>query len=121
MAALQDKIAQAVVVKFLNTIYEMDFFGFSYGFRTGRGAHDALDALALGIHRRKLNLNLDADIRGLFENLSHEWMGKFLQHPIADRRLPRLVGKRLRVGVIEQDLWKASEAGTPQRATISPL
>ncbi len=121
VAALEDKIAQAAVVELLNAIYEMDFLGFSYGFRPGRGAHDALDALAVGIHRCKMNWVLDADIRGFFDNISHEWMMKFLQHRIADRRLLRLVGKWLHAGVIEQDQWKASEAGTPQGATVSPL
>jgi RNA-directed DNA polymerase len=121
VAALEDKIVQAAVVEILNSIYEADFLGFSYGFRPGRGAHDALDALAVGIHRRKVNWVLDADIRGFFDNISHEWMTKFLQHRIADRRLLRLIGKWLRAGVIEQDQWKAAEAGTPQGATISPL
>jgi group II intron reverse transcriptase/maturase len=121
VAALEDKIVQAAVVELLNAIYETDFLGISYGFRPGRGAHQALDALAVGIHRCKTNWVLDADIRGFFDNISHEWMMKFLQHRIADRRLLRLIGKWLRAGVIEQDQWKASEAGTPQGATISPL
>lgn len=96
IAALEDKIVQAAVVEVLNAIYETDFLGFSYGFHPGRGAHDALDALAVGVHRRKLNWVLDADIRGFFDNISHEWMLKFLQHRIADRRLLRLVSKWLR-------------------------
>jgi group II intron reverse transcriptase/maturase len=121
VAALEDKIVQTAVVEILNAIYEADFLGFSYGFRPGRGAHDALDALAVGIHRRKVNWVLDADIRGFFDHISHEWMLKFLQHRIADRRLLRLIGKWLRAGVIEQDQWKAVKAGTPQGATVSPL
>lgn len=121
IAALEDKIVQAALVEVLNAIYEADFLGFSYGFRPGRGAHGALDALAVGVHRRKLNWVLDADIRGFFDNISHEWMLKFLQHRIADQRILRLICKWLRAGVIEQDQWKASEMGTPQGATISPL
>ncbi|HWQ90450.1 MAG TPA: reverse transcriptase domain-containing protein [Clostridia bacterium] len=121
VAALEDKIVQAALVEVLNAIYEADFLGFSYGFRPGRGAHGALDALAVGVHRRKLNWVLDADIRGFFDNISHEWMLKFLQHRIADQRILRLICKWLRAGVIEQDQWKASEMGTPQGATISPL
>jgi group II intron reverse transcriptase/maturase len=121
IAALEDKIVQAAVVEILNAIYEADFLGFSYGFRPGRGAHDALDALAVGIQRRKVNWVLDTDIRGFFDHISHEWILKFLQHRIADRRLLRLIGKWLRAGVIEQDQWKAVEKGTPQGATISPL
>lgn len=121
IAALEDKIVQAAVVEVLNAIYEADFLGFSYGFRPGRGAHDALDALAVAIQRRRVNWVLDADIRGFFDRIDHDWMMKFLQHRIADRRLLRLIGKWLRAGVIEQDRWKAIEAGTPQGATISPL
>ena len=121
IAALEDKIVQGAVVEILNAIYEADFLGFSYGFRPGRGAHQALDALATGIQQRKVNWVLDADIRGFFDNINHEWLLKFLQHRIADRRLLRLIGKWLRVGVIEQDQWKASESGTPQGATGSPI
>jgi group II intron reverse transcriptase/maturase len=121
IAALEDKIVQSAVVEILNTIYESDFLGFSYGFRPGRGAHQALDALAVGIARHKVNWVLDADIRGFFDNISHEWMQQFLQHRIADQRMLRLILKWLRAGVIEQDQWKAVEAGTPQGATISPL
>jgi group II intron reverse transcriptase/maturase len=121
VTALEDKIVQAAVVEILNAIYETDFLGFSYGFRPGRGAHHALDALATGILRTKVNWVLDADIRGFFDNISHEWMLKFLQHRIADQRMLRLICKWLRAGVIEQDQWKANEAGTPQGATLSPL
>ena len=121
IATLEDKIVQGAVVEILNSIYETDFLGFSYGFRPRRGAHQALDALAVGIARRKVNWVLDADIRGFFDNISHEWMVKFLQHRIADQRLLRLICKWLQAGVIEQDRWKPVEAGTPQGATISPL
>jgi group II intron reverse transcriptase/maturase len=121
VAALEDKIVQAAVVEVLNAIYETDFLGFSYGFRPGRGAHDALDALAVGIQKRKVNWVLDADIRGFFDNISHEWMLKFLQHRIADRRMLRLICKWLHAGVIEQDRWMATERGTPQGATLSPV
>ena len=121
IATLEDKIVQGAVVEILNSIYETDFLGFSYGFRPRRGAHQAFDALAVGIARRKVNWVLDADIRGFFDNISHEWMVKFLQHRIADQRLLRLICKWLQAGVIEQDRWKPAEAGTPQGATISPL
>src|SRR5213596_3516243 len=97
--ALEDKIVQRATVEVLNAIYETDFLGFSYGFRPGRSQHQALDALYVGITKRKVNWVIDADIRGFFDNISHEWLMKFLEHRIADRRMLRLVKKRLRAGV----------------------
>ena len=90
----------------LNVIYEQDFLGFSYGFRSGRGQHDALDALAVGINRRKVNWVLDADIRDYFSKLDHSWLEKFLEHRIADKRVLRLIQKWLRAGVIEDGNFK---------------
>ena len=105
VAALEDKIVQRAVVEVLNAIYEEDFVGFSYGFRPGRSPHDALDALAVGINRRKVNWVLDADIRDCFSSLDHSWLGKFLEHRIVDRRVLRLIQKWLRAGVIEDGSW----------------
>src|SRR5208282_5193388 len=99
IAALEDKIVQRAVVMVLNQIYEEDFLGFSYGFRPGRSQHQALDALWVGIMRKKVNWILDADIRGFFDNLSHEWLVKFIEHRVADRRILRLIRKWLRAGV----------------------
>ena len=121
IAALEDKIVQQAVVKVLNMIYEEDFLGFSYGFRPGRGQHDALDALTVGIKSRKVNWILDADIQAFFDTIDHEWMMRFLEHRIADRRILRLIRKWLKVGVIEDGHRKAAERGTPQGAVISPL
>ncbi len=121
VAALEDKIVQRAVVEVLNAIYEADFLGFSYGFRPGRGPHDALDALVVGIERTKVNWVLDADFRDFFTSLDHSWLVKFLEHRIADRRLLRLIQKWLKAGVIEDGVWSASEEGSPQGATISPL
>jgi RNA-directed DNA polymerase len=121
IAALEDKIVQRAVVEVLNAIYETDFLGFSYGFRPGRGPHDALDALVVGIERQKVNWVLDADIRDFFTSLDHLWLEKFLKHRIADRRVLRLIQKWLRAGVIEAGAWSASERGSPQGATVSPL
>ena len=95
----------------LNGIYETDFLGFSYGFRPGRQPHDALDALAVGIDRRKVNWVLDADIRDFFDRLDHDWLMKFLEHRIADRRVLRLIQKWLAAGVIENGTWSQSEEG----------
>ncbi|HVH32473.1 MAG TPA: group II intron reverse transcriptase/maturase, partial [bacterium] len=121
MAALEDKIVQHAVGTVLNAIYEEDFQGFSYGFRPQRSAHQALDALWVGIMRKKVNWILDADIRGFFDNMSHEWTMRFLEHRIADRRILRLIQKWLRAGVSEDGEWSKTEVGTPQGAVISPL
>jgi len=121
IATLEDKIAQQAVSTVLSAIYEEDFMGFSYGFRKGRSQHRALDALDVGIKSKKVNWVLDADIQGFFENINHEWMMKFLEHRVADRRLLRLVRKWLRAGVSEKGEWSKTEAGTPQGAVISPL
>jgi RNA-directed DNA polymerase len=119
--ALEDKLVQRAVVEVLNAIYEVDFLGFSYGFRSGRSPHHALDALATGIHRRKVNWVLDADIRGFFDNLDHGWLVKFIEHRIADRRVVRLIQKWLKAGVLEEGRRTPGEKGTVQGGSISPL
>jgi group II intron reverse transcriptase/maturase len=121
IAALEDKIVQQAVVTILNQIYEVDFKGFSYGFRPGRSPHQALDALTVGIQRKRVNWVLDADIRGFFDNMSHEWTMKFLEHRVADRRVLRLIQKWLKAGVSENGQWSATNLGTPQGAVVSPL
>jgi RNA-directed DNA polymerase len=121
IAALEDKIVQYAVVTVLNQIYEEDFVGFSYGFRPGRNQHHALDALWVGLIRKKVNWVLDADIRSFFDGISHEWMVKFVEHRIADRRILRLIRKWLRAGVTEEGKWSKTEVGTPQGAVLSPL
>jgi RNA-directed DNA polymerase len=121
IAALEDKIVQRAVVEVLNAIYEQDFLGFSYGFRPGRNQHQALDALSVGITRTNVSWIVDADIRSFFDQVSHEWLLKFLKHRIGDTRLLRLIGKWLTAGTQEDGQWTASEAGTPQGAVISPL
>jgi len=121
IAALEDKIVQQAVVTILNQIYEVDFKGFSYGFRPGRSPHQALDALAVGLSRKKVNWVLDADIRGFFDNMSHEWTVKFVEHRVADRRILRLIQKWLKAAVSEDGQWSETKQGTPQGAVISPL
>jgi len=121
IASLEDKIVQRAVVEVLNAIYEVDFLGFSYGFRPGRGPHDALDALAAGILRKKVNWVLDADIRDFFTSLDQSWLQKFLEHRIADERVLRLIRKWVKAGVIEEGIWSETEVGTPQGASVSPL
>ena len=118
---LEDKIVQQAVVFVLNAIYEPDFMGFSYGFRPGRGQHDALDAVQAGLYRKKINWVLDADIRKFFDSMSHEWMMRFLEHRIADKRLLRLIRKWLTAGVQEDGQVIRSVKGTPQGAVISPV
>ena len=121
IAALEDKIVQQAVVTVLNEIYEADFRGFSYGFRPGRSQHDALDALSAAIQSKKVNFMVDADIRGFFDQMMHEWMEQFVQHRVADPRILRLIQKWLKAGVSEEGEWSETKVGTPQGAVISPL
>jgi RNA-directed DNA polymerase len=121
VAALEDKVVQQAVVTILNEIYEVDFLGFSYGFRPGRSPHQALDALSVGLHRKRVNWVLDADIRGFFDQMSHEWTMKFVQHRVADHRILRLIQKWLKAGVSEDGQWSETKVGTPQGAVVSPL
>src|ERR1700733_649321 len=121
IAALEDKIVQRAVTEVLNAVYEADFKGFSYGFRPGRGPHQALDALATGIAGRRVNWVLDADIRDFFGQLDRDWLLRFLRHRIADERVLRLVGKWLAAGVTEDGDWSDSGKGTAQGGSVSPL
>jgi group II intron reverse transcriptase/maturase len=120
IAALEDKIVQQAVLAILNQVYEVDFVGFSYGFRPGRSQHQALDALWVGLMGR-VSWVLDADIQGFFDAIDHGWMLKFLEHRIGGRRLLRLVRKWLRAGISENGEWSRTTRGTPQGAVISPL
>jgi group II intron reverse transcriptase/maturase len=119
--ALEDKIVQRAVVEVLNGIYEADFVGFSYGFRPKRSAHQALDALTVGIMTRKVNWVLDADIRSFFDTLEHGWLVRFVEHRVADRRVVRLIQKWLRAGVLEDGKRTQRKVGTVQGGSISPL
>jgi RNA-directed DNA polymerase len=121
IAVLEDKIVQGAVVRILNAIYEEDFLGFSYGFRPGSGAHDALDALSVALQFEKVGWVLDADIQSFFDTMSHEWTLKFIQHRVADPRILRLIQKWLKAGVSEEGEWSSTTIGTPQGAVISPL
>ena len=121
IAALEDKIVQRATAAVLNAIYEEDFLGFSYGFRPGRGTHDALDALCVGIERTKVNWILDADIRSFFDEISQKWLVRFLEHRIGDRRIIRLIQKWLKAGVMEDGIVTISDRGTGQGSVISPL
>lgn len=118
---LEDKIVQRATVAVLNGIYESDFLGFSYGFRPGRSCHMALDALAVGIRRKKVNWILDADIRSFFDTLNHEWLIKFIEHRLADPRMIRHIKKWLNAGVLEEGKLQEQEEGVPQGGSISPL
>ena len=121
IATLEDKILQRAVVEVLSAIYEEDFLGFSYGFRPGRSPHDALDALTVGIERKRVNWVLDADVKDFFTSLDHDWLARFVEHRIADKRVLRLIQKWINAGVIEDGKWSASEVGAPQGASASPL
>src|ERR1700730_1747221 len=121
VAALEDKIVQRATVAVLNCIYEEEFLGFSYGFRPGRGQHDALDALCVGITTRKVNFVLDADIRSFFDEVSQSWVVRFVEHRVGDPRIIRLIRKWLKAGVLEDGVVTVSEKGTGQGSVISPL
>ena len=122
VAAIEDKIVQKAVTEIILTpIYEAEFLGFSYGFRPGRGAHDALDALAVGVMRRKINWVVDCDIRAFFDNVSRSWLVRFLEHRIGDKRVIRLIIKWLNAGVMEAGEWRENVRGTPQGSVISPV
>src|ERR1700675_2207970 len=121
VAALEDKVVQRAALAVLNAIYEEDFLGFSYGFRPGRGTHDALDALIVGISSTKVNWIFDADIRSFFDSVSWEWLVGFLEHRIRDSRIIRLIQKWLKAGVLEEGVVSVSDKGTGQGSVISPL
>jgi RNA-directed DNA polymerase len=121
VAALEDKIVQYAVGTVLNQIGEEDFLGFSYGFRPGHSQHDALDALWVGIVRKKVNWILDLDIRSFFDRLQHSWLVQFVEHRIGDRRVVSLIQKWLKAGVMEQGQWNETKEGSPQGAVISPV
>jgi RNA-directed DNA polymerase len=118
---LEDKIVQRSTVEVLNAVYEVDFMGFSYGARPRRGAHNALDAVAVGIEKRKVNWVLDADIRGFYDAINHEWLIRFVEHRIADKRVIRHIKKWLNAGVLEDGRRMRSEEGSPQGSSVSPL
>ena len=122
VAALEDKIVQKAVTEIILTpIYEPVFLGFSYGFRPGRGAHDALDVLAVAIDRRKVNWVVDCDIRKFFDSVSRDWLVRLLEHRIGDRRVIRLIVKWLNAGVMDAGEWRDDLRGTPQGSVISPI
>ena len=121
IAALEDKIVQRAAAAALNAIYEEDFLGFSYGFRPKRGQHDALDALAVGTGSKKVNYILDADIRSFFDEVSQEWLVRFLRHRIGDPRIIRLIQKWLKAGILEDGAVTVSDRGTGQGSVASPL
>jgi RNA-directed DNA polymerase len=121
IAALEDKIVQQALATVLNQIWEEDFQGFSYGFRSGRGQQDALDALWVGIVRKRVNWIVDLDIRSFFDKLQHDWLVRFVEHRIGDKRVVRLIQKWLKAGVVEDGKWYQTEEGSPQGSGISPV
>jgi RNA-directed DNA polymerase len=121
VTALEDKIVQRASVEVLNAVYEIDFLGFSYGFRPGRSQHMALDALAVGIQKRKVNWVLDADIRGFYDAIDHGWLMRFVEHRIRDRHVRRHIKKWLNAGVLEDGTWRQVEEGVPQGSSVGPL
>src|SRR6202166_4165705 len=121
IAAMEDKIVQAAAGAILTPIYEGEFLGFSYGFRPKRNQHQALDALAIGIGKRRINWVLDCDVQSFFDKVSQDWLIRFVEHRIGDRRIIKLITKWLKAGVLEDGRLVVTEEGTPQGAVISPL
>jgi group II intron reverse transcriptase/maturase len=119
--ALEDKIVQRATANVLNAIYEVDFLGISYGFRPGRNQHNALDAVTVALERKKVNWVLDLDIRGFFDAIDHEWMIRFVEHRIRDKRVVRHIRKWLKAGVLEEGRLMKLEEGTPQGGSVSPM
>lgn len=119
---VEDKIVQQAARMLMEPIYENgEFLGVSYGFRTGRSQHDALDALANAIIRHKVNWIIDADLQAFFDTIEHVWMQRFVEERISDRRFVRLIMKMVRAGVIADGTFEEVEEGTPQGGIISPL
>ena len=118
---IEDKIVQKTTAQVLEAIYEVDFLGFSYGFRQGRGPHNALDAVVVGIEKARVNYVLDADIRGFFDAIDHEWLIRFIEHRVGDQRVIRQIRKWLKAGVLEEGKLSVQDKGTPQGGPISPL
>ena len=121
ISALEDKIVQQALSEVLNQIYEVDFVGFSYGFRPGRSQHQALDALWVALVQKPVNWVLDMDIKGFFDHIEHDWLLRFVGHRVADKRVQRLIKKWLRAGISDEGQWEPLKEGTPQGAVISPL
>jgi len=121
ISALEDKIVQHALGEVLNQVYEVDFMGFSYGFRPCRSQHRALDALWVALVEEPVNWVLDMDIKGFFDHIQHDWLLRFIEHRVADKRVHRLIKKWLRAGISEQGQWQSLNEGTPQGAVISPL
>lgn len=121
IAVVEDKVVQQALVWIIQSIYEEDFLGFSYGFRPQRHQHKALDALFVALTQRQVNWVIDADIKGFFDNIDHNWMMKFLGHRISDKRVLLLVEKMLKAGVSDEGTWSASTMGSPQGSVLSPL
>ena len=121
ITSVEDKVVQHALVAVLQAIYEVDFLGFSYGFRPGRSQHDALDAVYMAIKTRKVSWVLDADIEACFNRIQHDKLLAVLKRRIADRRVLRLIEQTLKAGVMDDGKWQASTAGVPQGAVISPL
>jgi RNA-directed DNA polymerase len=118
---LEDKIVQRATAEVLNAIYEVDFLGFSYGFRPGRNQHNALDAVTVALESKKINWVLDIDIRGFFDAIDHKWMIRFIEHRIGDKQVVRHIKKWLKAGIFEDEQQWETVEGTPQGGSVSPM
>jgi len=121
ITSVEDKVVQQALVWVLESIYEVDFKGFSYGYRPGRSQHNALDALYMAITVKKVSYVFETDIKGCYDHIDQQWLMRFLQHRIADRRILKVLKQTLQAGVVEEGQWSSSEKGIAQGAVISPL
>jgi group II intron reverse transcriptase/maturase len=119
--AYEDKLVQAALAKIMNAVYENDFLECSFGFRPNRGCHDALKVLDKILNKQEINYVVDADIKGFFDHVDHEWLMKFVEHRIADRNLLRLIARFLRAGIVEAGVKYDTPEGTPQGGVCSPI
>jgi len=118
---VKDRVVQSAMAMIVQTIYEPYFLDVSYGFRPGRSAHDALEAIKAAVDKTPINWIVDVDIKGYFDHVNHDWMIKFLEHRIADTTMLRLVSKCLKAGILDNGVVTRNEEGTPQGGPISPL
>ena len=117
----EDKLIQAALAKILNAIYEQDFLECSFGFRPNRSCHDALKLLDKILNKPNIHYVVDADIKGFFDNVDHEWMMKFIEHRIEDKNIRRLIIRLLKAGIIEAGVKYDTPQGTPQGGVCSPI
>lgn len=121
ISCYEDKIVEKVIAEILTMVYEPKFYNTSYGFRPNRNCHQAVREIIEDVQYHKVNYIVEADIKGFFDNVDHEWMIKFLEHDIADKKFIEIIKKFLKAGIMEDGKFLDSEKGTPQGNGASPV